>query len=95
MPLRDYQKQALEQIKYLFNQGCRRQILSMPTGLGKTVIFTQVHQALDLKRKFSSSRIATNWSSRQQHTIEPLAINLLLIERISGTKTSAQTERSG
>jgi superfamily II DNA or RNA helicase len=51
MPLHDFQKQALDEIKHLFNQGCRRQILSMPTGLGKTVIFTQVHRALNLKKK--------------------------------------------
>lgn len=49
MPLREYQKEALAKIKYLYAHGVKRQILSMPTGLGKTVIFTSLHKELNLR----------------------------------------------
>src|ERR1035438_9946638 len=49
MQLRDYQERALEKIRdNYFNRKVGRQILSLPTGLGKTVIFAQVHKALGL-----------------------------------------------
>lgn len=44
--LRAYQKEALAKIKHLYKHGVKRQLLSMPTGLGKTVIFTRLHKEL-------------------------------------------------
>ena len=49
MQLREYQKEALAKIKHMYAHGVKRQILSMPTGLGKTVIFTRVHKELNLR----------------------------------------------
>jgi superfamily II DNA or RNA helicase len=52
MQLRDYQQRALDKIKdNYFRRNVRRQILSLPTGLGKTVIFARVHDALGLKKR--------------------------------------------
>lgn len=49
--LRTYQNEALAKIKHLYAQGVKRQILSMPTGLGKTVIFTRLHKELDFHKR--------------------------------------------
>ena len=49
MQLREYQKEALAKIKHMYAHGVKRQILSMPTGLGKTVIFTRLHKELNLR----------------------------------------------
>ena len=46
--LRDYQREALEAIEREYRQGTRRQLLVLPTGAGKTVVF--VHQALKMGR---------------------------------------------
>jgi superfamily II DNA or RNA helicase len=51
MQLRDYQKRALDEIKRRFDHGVRRQILSLPTGLGKTVIFTWAHKVLNFQKR--------------------------------------------
>jgi superfamily II DNA or RNA helicase len=49
--LRDYQTQALAKIKQLYARGVRRQVLSLPTGLGKTVIFTRLHKELNFHKR--------------------------------------------
>ena len=46
-----YQKEALARIKHLYAHGVKRQILSMPTGLGKTVIFTRLHKELNFHNR--------------------------------------------
>jgi len=51
MQLRIYQKEALVRIKHLYAHGVKRQILSMPTGLGKTVIFTRLHKELNFRNR--------------------------------------------
>lgn len=49
--LRPYQKEALAKIKHLYMHGVKRQMLSMPTGLGKTVIFTRLHKELGFDKR--------------------------------------------
>ena len=49
--LRPYQKEALAKIKHLYTHGVKRQMLSMPTGLGKTVIFTRLHEELGFDKR--------------------------------------------
>ena len=41
MKLRDYQVQCLQAIKDRYLAGTRRQLICLPTGTGKTVIFAQ------------------------------------------------------
>ena len=45
-PLRDYQRAALDAIASHYSDGVQRQLLSLPTGLGKTKIFTSVPERL-------------------------------------------------
>ena len=45
-PLRDYQCAALEAIASHYSDGVQRQLLSLPTGAGKTKIFTAVPERL-------------------------------------------------
>lgn len=40
MQLRDYQQEALQQIHQRYDAGIRRQLLVLPTGTGKTVLFS-------------------------------------------------------
>ena len=50
MELRDYQQQCLEAICARFREGVYRQLVTLPTGSGKTVIFAHLPQALGLGR---------------------------------------------
>lgn len=47
LPLRDYQFQAIKQISKHYQQGTRRQLLILPTGSGKTVIFAHLSRRVN------------------------------------------------
>ena len=49
--LRDYQKECLEAIYYGYKRGIRRQLISLPTGSGKTVIFSDFPRYFKMKKK--------------------------------------------
>eukprot|EP00200_Dunaliella_tertiolecta_P010783 CAMPEP_0202386044 /NCGR_PEP_ID=MMETSP1127-20130417/64332_1 /ASSEMBLY_ACC=CAM_ASM_000462 /TAXON_ID=3047 /ORGANISM="Dunaliella tertiolecta, Strain CCMP1320" /LENGTH=280 /DNA_ID=CAMNT_0048986431 /DNA_START=72 /DNA_END=911 /DNA_ORIENTATION=+ len=47
--LRDYQKQTIEDVQDNLRNGLMRQLLALPTGSGKTVIFLTIARLLNLK----------------------------------------------
>lgn len=51
MQLRDYQLECLNEIKLKYNEGVRRMAISIATGLGKTVVFSNLPQHLGFKNK--------------------------------------------
>lgn len=51
MKLRDYQVQCLQAIKDRYLAGIRRQLICLPTGTGKTVIFAQFPSFFQMKKR--------------------------------------------
>ena len=49
--LRDYQKECLESIYDGYKRGIRRQLISLPTGAGKTVIFSDFPRYFRMKKQ--------------------------------------------
>ncbi len=49
--LRDYQRQCLEAIEKAYWKGVRRQLVCLPTGAGKTVVFAHLPQHLRMKKR--------------------------------------------
>jgi superfamily II DNA or RNA helicase len=49
--LRDYQKECLEAIKLCYKTGIRRQLICLPTGTGKTIIFAQFPNFFGMKKR--------------------------------------------
>lgn len=49
--LRDYQKECLEAIYEGYKRGVRRQLISLPTGAGKTVIFSDFPRYFKMKKQ--------------------------------------------
>jgi len=50
LPLRDYQIQCQEAVKSSFANGINRQLIALPTGTGKTVIFANLPQTLGVRK---------------------------------------------
>jgi len=51
MPLRDYQKDCLRTIRAHYRAGIRRQLVCLPTGTGKTVIFAEFPRFFGMKNR--------------------------------------------
>ena len=51
MELRDYQKECLDTVRRRYVAGVRRQLVCLPTGTGKTVVFAQFPQFFRMKRR--------------------------------------------
>ena len=51
MPLRPYQLQAVADLRWSLGQGRRSSLLVMPTGAGKTVVFTEIARSATIKSK--------------------------------------------
>ena len=51
MPLRDYQKDCLKAIWEAYKKGQRRQLVCLPTGTGKTVIFAHMPKVFRMKKR--------------------------------------------
>ncbi len=51
LSLRDYQKECLEAIYEAYKRGIRRQLISLPTGSGKTVIFSEFPRYFRMKKQ--------------------------------------------
>ena len=49
--LRDYQKACLEAILIRYKAGIRRQLVCLPTGTGKTIIFSQFPAFFGMKKR--------------------------------------------
>ncbi len=49
--LRDYQRECLESILERYRAGVRRQLTSLPTGSGKTVIFAEFPRYFSMKKQ--------------------------------------------
>jgi type I site-specific restriction endonuclease len=49
--LRDYQRECLAAIFNRYKAGVRRQLICLPTGTGKTVIFAQFPSFFRMKRR--------------------------------------------
>ena len=45
--LRDYQKEAVETVMEKFTEGKRRLLMQMPTGTGKTIVFSEIIKRID------------------------------------------------
>jgi ATP-dependent helicase IRC3 len=52
MELRDYQNEAQQAVKTNFEKGINRQLLALPTGTGKTVIFAHLPKTLGIQKTF-------------------------------------------
>ena len=50
MQLRDYQNQCQDAVKTAFANGINRQLIALPTGTGKTVIFAYLPQKLEVRK---------------------------------------------
>ena len=57
MELRDYQKECLQAIEKHFQEGMQRQMVVLPTGAGKTVIFSELIKEKNLKTLVIAHRI--------------------------------------
>lgn len=57
MELRDYQKECLQNIEDQFMGGMNRQMIVLPTGAGKTVIFSELIKEKNLKTLVIAHRI--------------------------------------
>lgn len=57
MELRDYQKECLDVIERQFEEGMTRQMVVLPTGAGKTVIFSELIKEKNLKTLVIAHRI--------------------------------------
>ena len=51
MPLRSYQQEALANSKRKFDQGITRQLIALPTGTGKTVVFANLLRHHGIEKK--------------------------------------------
>jgi ATP-dependent helicase IRC3 len=51
LKLRDYQRECLKAVYENYRTGIRRQVVSLPTGSGKTVIFSELPRYLKMKKK--------------------------------------------
>lgn len=51
MKLRDYQQECLDAVKDRYKAGVRRQLVCLPTGTGKTVIFAQFPRFFRMKKR--------------------------------------------
>lgn len=49
--LRPYQREALEAIRESYRRGVRRQLICLPTGTGKTVVFAQLPRFFKMKHR--------------------------------------------
>lgn len=49
--LRDYQKECLHRILAAYREGARRQLVCLPTGTGKTVVFSEFPRFFQMKRR--------------------------------------------
>lgn len=49
IPLRDYQQECLETVLKEYQEGIKRQLLSLPTGAGKTVVMSAVAKTVNKK----------------------------------------------
>jgi hypothetical protein len=54
--LRDYQRECLESILERYRAGVRRQLTSLPTGSGKTVIFAEFPRYFSMKKQINVLR---------------------------------------
>ncbi len=50
MPLRDYQLEALSNVKIAMDDGINKQLIVVPTGGGKTEIFAKIPEAINMQR---------------------------------------------
>lgn len=50
LTLRPYQQECLDAIRGAVGRGVRRQLMTLPTGAGKTVVFSRLPQTLNLQR---------------------------------------------
>ncbi|MEE3918222.1 DEAD/DEAH box helicase family protein [Micromonospora sp. BRA006-A] len=60
LTLRPYQREAVEAVRDHWARGIRRQLIVLPTGAGKTVVFSHLIRRRARPDGRSSSRTATN-----------------------------------
>ncbi len=94
MELRPYQEEAIHAVESALSRGIRRQLIQLPTGCGKTVIFCSVLSQMNLPCMVIAHRqellsqakeTALKWKSTQNPKIygeEPIADSSLLISSI-------------
>src|SRR5262249_11775730 len=66
--LRDYQIEALDAIETAAAKGALRQLLALPTGTGKTLVFSEL-----IRRRSGRALILTHRDELVRHTIDKLA----------------------
>lgn len=50
MPLRDYQVESLQGVKTALEDGINKQLIVLPTGTGKTIVFANIPKTINLQR---------------------------------------------
>ncbi len=75
MELRDYQQQCLDAICARFREGVNRQLVTLPTGTGKTIIFANLPQALGLTHGERTSVLAHREELIEQSAAKLRAVN--------------------
>ena len=66
MKLRDYQEDCLKQIEKKHNEGIHRQMVVLPTGAGKTVVFSELIKRKKLKTLVIAHRVELLDQARQK-----------------------------
>ena len=66
MKLRDYQEDCLKQIEKKHNEGIHRQMVVLPTGAGKTVVFSELIKRKQLKTLVIAHRVELLEQARQK-----------------------------
>lgn len=77
--LRPYQRECLDAIRSAHRQGTRRQLVCLPTGTGKTVVFSQLPRFFAMKHRMlvlahREERRPTASSTRNAATSSPSSI---------------------
>jgi ATP-dependent helicase IRC3 len=90
--LRDYQSQCLTAIIRRYRAGTRRQLICLPTGTGKTVIFAQFPSFFRMKRRMLV--LAHRAELLHQAQNKPLAANPALKVEIEQAGENASEDSS-
>lgn len=89
--LRDYQVECLHTILARYRQGVRRQLVCLPTGTGKTVIFSSFPHFFKMKKRMlvlaHREELLDQARSKILHANPGLSVEIEQAERVAGSDT--------